>query len=1237
MNNAEKDGLKKIYLFKSADYQFAEIDLSDNTLLLGESGVGKTTLMRAILFFYTMDGSSSALNINTESKKSFNQWYFKEHNSHIVYEYYKEGNPFLFVVSNSGNLHYTFIEMSKSDRGVKELFLEGRDPVTLEQLNENIEKNLLVKYHTTQKEKYIRAFHKKDMDGKRIKQESKIDFTLFETMTARKEFAKTLSNIFATSKVSADSVKKTIVSLIEDTSSDINLKNIRESLEEYVQFREQIRRFEKKIPQINELQEFIAEYRDYSLDFKQYANQIYLLKSQSDIKLLELNINISKEKEKKEKVEVEYRPKIRELKEDIRLKNEENIIENNDIDKLKKKKIEYEAKNIDALVAEYHQKKSYENSLEQTQNRYDALTANADEVKRKYNEIFNQLEVNRQKSILEIREELGVKKEEISSQKSESYRNQSEEIEEKTSLLLKEKSEGECNLSLEEKSLNEKNIEKAKVENFLYNQENIEKYQDKLKKFTEEVSNLKIKIPTLEGDIKQLDKQIESIPRRLVEEKDNFSAKVLSKKDNLISQKENIEKKLNFDKDNLYGYINRNELEERENLLTFLKDELLFSEKKLTVNQVDNSSSILGLNIEFEDNDFGFDYDVSSLQSELTVVKEKIKELDRRLRDDINLLEESARKETSKLNKDRTKHFKEKVEIEKQIEKYKSYMIKSENSLVDANKEAKQMRSKALEELTKSLFEQEDKIATLRSKITTLSLNIKTISDEIKTHTQKTILKLDSDLALLNDDEKKSVTRVEEKYLKDKKESELELTNRLEESGVDKEHLKKLDDEIRDYRNKLKEIEKNFGYVSTYLTEYFEAIKNIPFREENLEKKRVEEKDLVIKLNKLQDDFNEKLNSIDGILEKIYETKKKIDDFIVEYDKEIENKEIYKDMKNLFTLEYKEDMREFLNGSESLTLIIDKIVDIHKKLNISRDAIKNKTLLTSNGLAKENIFKLEIIDDYMKESNDFNSYLLVANGLVEYIEKDKISYLKDSSSDKFISEFNSISKYIDLFESSLLDVEEKVNKLDKRVKKAVDSFNVIDAIRIKKDTANNQILENLKIVTDFYTQNREKFISGLFVSNNREESHKSQNELGSKIEKLVEVLASSKEYLSLQEGFVLTFTVTEKGNKLKPAQSLNDIGSNGTSTLVKTIINISLLEMVNKNSQILNHCILDEIGTISPSYFRELKDYANSSGFLFVNGMPTEDDILISMYPTVYIGQNHGKYSRMLLASKMVV
>ena len=172
------DGLKKIYFIKSAGYEFAEIDLRDNTLLLGESGVGKTTIMRAVLFFYTMDYSDSILNLTSDTKKSFNDWYFREYNSHLIYEYTKGESVFFFVVNKSGKLKYSFIDVSNTSLGVKDLFLEDNKPVTLEKLTEKVQKSNLPNYHTSIKERYINTFHKRDMYAKKIKQEYPVDFSL---------------------------------------------------------------------------------------------------------------------------------------------------------------------------------------------------------------------------------------------------------------------------------------------------------------------------------------------------------------------------------------------------------------------------------------------------------------------------------------------------------------------------------------------------------------------------------------------------------------------------------------------------------------------------------------------------------------------------------------------------------------------------------------------------------------------------------------------------------------------------------------------------------------------------------------------------------------------------------------------------------------------------------------------------------------------------------------------------
>jgi len=284
-----RDGLKKLYLIKSAGFEYCEMDLHSNTLLLGESGVGKTTIMRAVLFFYTMDYSDSLLDLNSGTKKPFNKWYFKAHNSHIVYEYTKGNSKFLFVVSKSENLYYTFVDITNSVLGVKELFKEKRMPLNLEEFNEKIQQEKLPNYTTTIRDKYINALHKRDSYNKKIKQESVVDFSLFENIANTREFAKILSNIFISSKINSSSIKKSVVSLIENANVTIDLNEIKINLSEYVSHKDEIESFEKKIPNIEKLSEKFDEYNAKRKEFRERANKLYLLKQKSLWRLKKLS------------------------------------------------------------------------------------------------------------------------------------------------------------------------------------------------------------------------------------------------------------------------------------------------------------------------------------------------------------------------------------------------------------------------------------------------------------------------------------------------------------------------------------------------------------------------------------------------------------------------------------------------------------------------------------------------------------------------------------------------------------------------------------------------------------------------------------------------------------------------------------------------------------------------------------------------------------------------------------
>jgi ABC-type uncharacterized transport system fused permease/ATPase subunit len=70
--------LNKVIFINSATVKFAEINIDGNVHFTGTQGVGKSVLLRAILFFYNAD--KTKLGIPRE-KKRFDEYYFEYQNS----------------------------------------------------------------------------------------------------------------------------------------------------------------------------------------------------------------------------------------------------------------------------------------------------------------------------------------------------------------------------------------------------------------------------------------------------------------------------------------------------------------------------------------------------------------------------------------------------------------------------------------------------------------------------------------------------------------------------------------------------------------------------------------------------------------------------------------------------------------------------------------------------------------------------------------------------------------------------------------------------------------------------------------------------------------------------------------------------------------------------------------------------------------------------------------------------
>ena len=120
----------------------------------------------------------------------------------------------------------------------------------------------------------------------------------------------------------------------------------------------------------------------------------------------------------------------------------------------------------------------------------------------------------------------------------------------------------------------------------------------------------------------------------------------------------------------------------------------------------------------------------------------------------------------------------------------------------------------------------------------------------------------------------------------------------------------------------------------------------------------------------------------------------------------------------------------------------------------------------------------------------------------------------------------------------------------------------------------------------------------------------------------------SRQYLSLSDLFQLQFRIIENDNDTGWADKLSHVGSEGTDTLVKAIINIMLINVFKekvsrKFGDFYIHCMMDEIGKLHPQNVKGILDFANARNILLINSSPTTYNV--SDYRYTYLLQKDGK------------
>jgi hypothetical protein len=101
-----------------------------------------------------------------------------------------------------------------------------------------------------------------------------------------------------------------------------------------------------------------------------------------------------------------------------------------------------------------------------------------------------------------------------------------------------------------------------------------------------------------------------------------------------------------------------------------------------------------------------------------------------------------------------------------------------------------------------------------------------------------------------------------------------------------------------------------------------------------------------------------------------------------------------------------------------------------------------------------------------------------------------------------------------------------------------------------------------------------------------------------------------REYLTLSDTFKLEFKVKENDNDTNWVEKLSNVGSEGTDILVKSMINIMLINVFKhrisrKFGDYKLHCMMDEIGKLHPNNIEGILKFANERNIYLINSSPT--------------------------------
>lgn len=1205
--------LSKIIFINSANIPYAEISVDGNVHFTGTQGVGKSTVLRALLFFYNADKHRLGIQ---QGQKSFDEFYFRQSNSYILYEVMRDSGAYTILVSRyQGRASWRFI-----DAPYRREWLIGEDKQVLSdwvRIRERIDKSVSVSARIDSGVMFKDIIFGNTRDAKYMR------YSIVQS-SHYQNIPRSIQNVFLNTKLDADFVKNTIIQSMADEDLPIDLQT----------YRRLVTDFEREY---DEIDCWFRQTRDGSYPVRQQALKIAeqgrrivaldqqlldvwrmlnhaVAESEQKIPLLEteaaeVKADIEKERNREKELRAEYDKEKDGLNQELGGKKGK-------LKEIAQARKDFEAMNIGEKLALAAHEETIRQETEEKQTLLDGLLKTHASIEEKYNIAKGKLENARQafenaqkEAFYRKQESLQAKRKVLEDERTkgrnqllESFNNWRHESDDRLELLQKEQSRAD-------QSLKELRLWHPKADEIKHIVSQLQQLELAVKENIARQTAVKSQIAQQTAEYEMKEAELKQASGR---EQERLETRRVDCKEQIVK----IEELLSHLDGSLYQWLT-DHAEGWENTIGKVADEerILYAQGLEPTLSTASADSMFGVRLNLDNIDI-VHRTPDDYRAEKKSLEEQLQQLNRELSGLPVILQENiaklGKKYAERLNPLRQQSTLLKVE-EEQIPVKRQNMQNEQHRL--------EMEEQELTAQEKSVREHAFNDALLRvqaekeAREKQEAKNKKELGDLDKTF-NKASKTLDEELRAFKESQASEASARNQEFDAQKAELDAQQKAELAGKGVDVNLLEQYRKALEELHRLLKQIEAERPSVIRYR----DAEQNLFDKEPEIRKSI---KDIEQQLQMMRQRYEDKRARIEKKRQEQEERQKLVlkelthrREGLNQYHQVVENEHL---VPNTFLSDDKT-----IETSQDCQQLLSQLRGTVNQKRETMDKLKDIVVNFNRNFKPQNAFHFNTMP-----VTD-NDYLQIAVDLQDFMDNNKIEEFRQRTSEHYKDILGRISTEIGALMKRRSDVDGVILDINRDFVEK-NFAGVIKSIELRANESSDRLMQLLMSIHDYTAENALSIGElNLFSSDNRDEVNR----------KVVDYLKSLSHQLhdeqarptvSLGDAFRLQFRVKENDNDTNWVERINNVGSDGTDILVKAMVNIMLINVfkkkaARKSGDFIVHCMMDEIGRLHPNNIKGILQFANSRNIYLINSSPTSYNPYDYRY--TYLLSKHGVKTR---------